>query len=278
MAKRNNIMLPTPFTEELFNRIPKPCIVQPKLEGDRARSEEGVIFSSSSAIRRSVPNIDSALYDAEFPWETDGELFVRGMKHSEIRSIVSRTKNLHADHYKMQYWIYDIVTDDDQYKRLLDLKVFRFNHRYWPLQLVVVPFMWVHDLNGFQSAYEKYLAQGFEGIIVRHPDRPYKRKQVSWMLKLKPRLSGEYEIIGVEPLVDQYGVVHELMGKFILKDTEGRKFKVGSGPTDLAREFFWKFRSNMIGKMCKIRFQGFTRAGKVPKMQSIDKEWLGHWG
>ena len=119
MAKRTGIMLPQSFTEALFNRIPKPCIVQPKLEGDRLRVEpcygNALLKTSSAKSRVSVPHIKLLLANAQPLPELDGELYVHGMRHSDIRRIVGRSKNLHPDYLKMEYHVYDIVSEDDKY-------------------------------------------------------------------------------------------------------------------------------------------------------------------
>ncbi len=274
MAKRTGIMLPQPFTEELFNRLPKPCIVQPKLEGDRLRAipTHGSILlrTSSDKPRVSVPHIHQALMNYGLKCELDGELYVHGMAHSDIRKIVSRTMNIHPDYRKMEYHVYDIVDPDmDQRERL---------HRLREMVLYgfikYVPWFYVYDLEKLQIQYDEFLDQGYEGIIIRHPDRPYKRTKVPWMLKLKPRLSGAFRIVGVEPLVNIAGEVQQTMGSFSLEDDEGRTFSVGTGPTKEDRLLFWDFQHKLRGRYCKIRFQGYTKANNVPKMQSIDKDWL----
>ncbi len=270
MSERTGIMRPIPFNEMKFNQMPKPVWVQPKLEGDRMRYKDGQLLTSSGKERGSVPHIATALNSMELYLETDGELYVHGMKHSEIRSIVSRTKNLHIDHWKMEYHIYDVVTDDAQDERLERMRSLMLGPN-----IKIVPSYPCYSLEELQIYYDMFLDGGYEGIIVRHPDRPYKRSQVQWMMKLKPRLSGEFKIIHVNPLVDKYGETHhDQMGSFVLVDEEGSQFNVGTGPEASDRKLFMAWRERLVGMKCKIRFQGYTRARNVPKMQSIDKEWL----
>lgn len=271
MAKRVGIMRPIPFDEAKFEAMPKPVIVQPKLEGDRARAlpGSGQILSSSAKQRVSVPHIKKTLDEMGLCVETDGELFKLGMEHSKIRGIVSRTKNLHPDHMLMEYHIYDVVSEDSQKTRI---EIQRKLPARGPVKLV--PSFLCYSMDEFQLYYDQFLDLGYEGIIVRHPDRPYRRAQVQWMMKLKPRLSMIAIITDVFPLEDKYGDVHELMGAFELRDGDGRVFNVGSGPTLEDRGLFWQYRHAFIDTPCKIRFQGYTKARHVPKMQSIDKGWL----
>ncbi len=272
MSDRTGIMLPIPFTEEKFEAMPKPVIVQTKLEGDRLRalSNPTVLLSSGAKERISVPHIALELQEMGLEYETDGELYVHGVPHSEIRSIVSRTKNRHPDYHFMEYHIYDLITDDDQAARIEMMQPLIDQQPH----IKVVPSYQCWTMDDLQKYYDIFLEQGYEGIIVRHSGRPYKRSQVQWMLKLKPRLSGVFLIVGVLPLVDKHGKVQDTMGSFVLQDEEGRKFNVGTGPTAHDRMLFWFNQESLIQQSCKIRFQGYTKARHVPKMQSIDKEWL----
>jgi len=276
MGTRSGIMLPIPFDEAKFNAMPKPCIVQPKLEGDRLRAipnEHGGINlrSSGDKERVSIPHIKAVLLEMKLPFETDGEVYVHGMPHEQIRSIVSRTKNQHPDYWKMEYHIYDAVTEDSQMDRIRK----QINRLSSPSPIIqIVPSYPVWDMVELQYFYDKFLAQGYEGIIIRHPNRPYKRSQVQWMLKLKPRLSGEYKIVDILPLINKDGVEQDTMGAFILEDLDGNRFNVGTGPTADDRMRFWFAQESVLGRMCKIRFQALTETKGVPKMQSIDKEWL----
>ena len=276
MSKRTGIMLPTLFTEKLFNKLPKPVLVQAKIEGDRMRADlrgEARLLSSGGKDRISVPHIYTELCRPEFSGiEFDGELYCHGLRHSEIRSIVSRTKSLHQDYKKIKYYIYDIIASDQQRDRDTYLaKVFR-NHKFEYLTHVVArP---VSTLKEMQYYYDMFLEQGYEGIIIRHPYRGYVRKKVSTMLKLKPRVSESFVITEVVEEVSLKGVKKGTFGSFTCVTPEGEIFSVGSGVTKHHRKMLWYYRKELVGRSVKIRFQDYTRVRKVPKMQSIDKEWL----
>lgn len=277
MSKRTGIMLPVLFTEKLFKRLPKPVFVQAKIEGDRMRAkiEDGNVnlLSSGGKERTSVPHISAELYYSGLKdVELDGELYRHGMEHSEIRSIVSRTKNLHPDHEKIRYYVYDIVSEDKQEKRLKHLSdIFMYNNFE---HLRHVTYHIVHTLEKMQYYYDMFLEEGYEGIIIRHPYTSYTRRKVSTMLKLKPRVSDYFKIVGVVEEVSIQGERKNTFGAFICKTHEGALFSVGTGPTKPQRDFIWRYREIFKGRRVKIRFQDYTKVRHVPKMQSIDKQWL----
>lgn len=277
-ANRQGIMLGYAFTKKLFERLGSPLIVQPKLEGDRLRSPitEGipVLLSSSAAVRHSLPHIEDELRKSKFNTiELDGEAYVHGWKHSQIRSIVSRTVNLHPNHKAMQYHVYDIVSGDDQLDRLARLWDI-LKSREWSY-IKPVPFNMVRTLDEVQKLYDYWLAAGYEGIIMRSMYAPYVRKKTVTMLKFKPRLSEYFEILNVIEEVSIKGVQKDTFGAFTCITEDGSQtFSVGSGPTKEQRDKLWENRELLVGSDVKIRFQGYTHARSVPKMQSIDKEWL----
>ncbi len=278
MADRKDIMLCYPYTEKLFKRLGCPLIVQPKIEGDRLRAvlkeDRTTLYSSSAAVRTSLPHIRKVL-DMSLPYniELDGEAYKHGWKHNQIRSVVGRTKNLHPNHVAIEYWVYDIVSDTPQNFRLAKLQEMAVN--YPMLHIKYVPFRTVRSIDEMQIWYDRFLARGFEGIIIRSFNAPYVRKQTVTMLKLKPRLSEYFEIVDVVEEKDKNGILKGSFGAFTCV-TQDRKetFNVGSGPTDLQRELLWKHRHLLRGHEIKVRFQGYTNARNVPKMQSIDTDWL----
>ncbi|MCP4488981.1 MAG: hypothetical protein GY820_16965 [Gammaproteobacteria bacterium] len=278
MTKRKDITLPQAYTEKLFNRLGSPLIVQPKIEGDRirARMYSGIptLLSSSAAVRNSLPHIQNELLRSPFhEIELDGEAYKHGWKHSQIRSVVSRTRNLHPNHEAIEYWVYDIVSGAPQIERLDNLRGCKTACDWKYIKFV--PFKVIYTLDEFQHYYDVCLEKGFEGIIARHMTAPYVRKKTPYLIKLKPRLSEYFEIQGVEEERDKYGRLKNTFGAFTCVTSDGEEtFSVGSGPTKMQRQLFWKHRESFKGQEVKVRFQGYTNARNVPKMQSIDSEWL----
>lgn len=265
------------FTEKLFNKMQKPVFVQPKIEGDRLRAvcnKKGVQLLSSGAKERiSVPHIADELEKFGFKkCELDGEVYVHGMKHSEIRSIVSRTVNLHSNYNVMEYHIFDIVSLELQWKRAYYLKNLKNNIDSTIIK--VVPMISVDTIEELQKYYERYLSLGYEGIIIRDRNASYARKKCTTLLKLKPRVSETFKIVGYNEEHNLEGMPKGAFGSFICKTSEGQLFKVGSGPTEYQRGLLWKYKEYMVGHSIKIRFQAYTKIRNVPKLLSIDKEWL----
>ena len=277
MGKRIGIMSATMFTEKLFNKMQKPVFVQPKIEGDRLRAicinREIQLLSSGAKERESIPHIADELERLGFKnCELDGEVYVHGMKHSEIRSIVSRTVNLHPDYSIMEYHIFDIINSDPQWQRIADLNLLLKNIDSTIVK--IVPTAAVTYIKDLQKYYDWYLSLGYEGIIIRDRNALYTRRKCTTLLKLKPRVSELFEIVGYNEEHDLEGTPKGTFGSFILRTSEGQLFNAGSGPTKYQRQLLWKHKKTIIGWYAKIRFQAYTKLRNVPKLLSIDKEWL----
>lgn len=141
------------------------------------------------------------------------------------------------------------------------------------------------------SSYEEllihereFLYEGFEGVMLRHPNGPYKQNRSTlreaYLVKVKRFEDSEALITGYEPLYrnlndaefDERGytkrshasdgkVADDLLGKVVVRDLgTGVEFSVGSGFTEAQRIQLWALRdSNLMGRV--IKYKSFKNAG-----------------
>lgn len=274
--EREQIMLAYPYNEgrlqKWFNQTGK-VIIQPKYEGDRCRAwidphGKVTLLSSSARVIESVPHINQALESLNLAGiEFDGELYQHGMPHEEIRSRVSRTAGRHPNYSDIEYHIYDLVGIQEQRSRLIHLhSLIPSDTRTNPL--VVSPAFVAHDHSEVDSYYQHILNKGYEGIILRHPNAPYERKRSTNMMKLKPRLSGIYQVLGWSQEHTIQGEPKQSLGTLVLNEGQF-DFEVGTGFTRQQREDLWKERDKLKGRYVKIRYQALSTYG-IPKMASFE--------
>lgn len=264
---RSGIQLCYPFEESRLAKWSPPYIVQPKLDGERCRVIGNFdtgwhLLSSEENWITSVPHIQSALHaQLEQPGlELDGELYTHGMDFNEIHSRVGRTVNLHPDHEAIQYHVFDIVNEDPQYSRLTTLKGLNLKP---PLHIVSIYVCETFD--EVMRAYDSILAQGYEGIIVRHIDSVYVRKRSTFMMKFKPKKDDYYEITGWEEETSIDGVPKGTLGSLECRGQGGHIFNVGSGFTKDQREAYWNIKNDLIGKLCHVQYQNITSGKGIPR-------------
>lgn len=288
MGKRSGIQLALPLEERLLVKRYRAydgylIITQPKLDGERCRAvwtgSEYKLLSSEENEFIATPHINmmlNGLPESYRGMEFDGELYIHGKSREHVRSIVSRTRDLHPDFLDMQYHMFDLADESaSQLKRLFTLKGVFLN--LTPQQRVVlrkVNVEIVHNLADMWKMYEGYLVQGYEGIIVRHPDAPYKRGRDWRMLKFKPSKSDTYLVIGYKEEISIDGVPKGRLGALICQDRYGNQFSVGSGLDHAKREKYWAEREELAGKWVKINYQRLSVHG-IP-LEIVFNELLDH--
>lgn len=272
---RTGIMLAYPFEEKRLSRWKPPYILQPKLDGERCRSLNTLLFPNSQEQPSrsmlvsseenpffSVPHINQAIVDQGlFHLELDGELYAHHLTFEEIHSRVSRTVNLHPDYEAIGYYIFDIVniykTQIERMNILLDLSITG--------PLTRVPICICNNLDEVMRSYNDFIEAGYEGMIVRHATASYVRKRSIFMMKFKPKRSDTYDIVGSVEEVSITGVPKQALGALILRGSDGIEFKVGTGFSRGDRARLWKGVELLKGKRAKISYQHLTSGKKVPR-------------
>jgi len=266
-------MLAQPFEEKRLSKWGSgPFIIQPKLDGDRCRAVidnagKATLYSSEENIITSVPHINQQLeqlhlYNIEF----DGELYIHDDNFEHIHSIVSRRVNQHYASEKVNFHIFDLVTTDSQIIRLRGAKILLNKEVNIHLEnLVLVDWDYVTDLQSILEQMHVYKANGYEGIILRHPQAPYVRKRSPYMMKFKPKKNDIYRIIGYNEEISIQGIPKNRLGALLLQGDDRSIFKVGSGFNDEQRNTYWQNKDSLIGKWCEVQYQSITTKEKVPR-------------
>lgn len=130
----------------------------------------------------------------------DGELYSHDLSFNQISSIVRQKNKPSKDEDKLQYWIFDVADTNATYKeRVYFLKVFKETYeKLFPksntLQFELYELVDNHDV--IQSLHDKYVNEGFEGLMARNLESLYKFKHRSNdLLKYKNFEDEEFEIV-----------------------------------------------------------------------------------
>jgi len=271
MSKRDGIMEATPLLGQQWF-WGKPYIVQPKLRGNRLRvvvSQDGsAIFRSGGGLCLSLAHISNDLLpvcqDLSGHLELDGEAYLHGMTEAEIGGIVRR-KAYDPSHDKIEFHVFDIITNDIQSDRLALLQAFFSTYSFRHIRLV--PHFWCSTDDEMKRHLDGYIGQGYEGIILRHPDALYQRKRVNTLLKLKPRNVDIYPVIGCTEERSVDGVLKGSLGAFVCKKGD-HVFNVGTGPvlTKDARRWLWDMKALLDAGFyhLEVQYQDPVTARGIP--------------
>jgi len=114
-------------------------------------------------------------------------------------------------------------------------------------------------------AYDRIIALGYEGIVVRHIDAPYVRRRSLFLMKFKPKKQDAYEIVGWKEEISKDGIPKNRLGALVCKGDDGTEFSVGTGLNDDLRNSLWKERTELIGLNCRVQYQHITSGAHVPR-------------
>ncbi|MEE9215433.1 MAG: ATP-dependent DNA ligase [Thermodesulfobacteriota bacterium] len=253
-----------------------PMQATPKLDGIRCIVVNGQALSKSFLP---IPNNHIRKNIEQFcPDGFDGEIIPQGCAFNKVQSIVMTVEGTPD----FEYHVFDYVKDDlkkPYLRRIADL-VEEYKSKKQPDFIkLVIPHMCPNE-EFLMKMHQGYIEAGYEGIILRSADGPYKcgksTVKEGFLLKLKKFDDSECEVLGMEALFhntnkaekDKFGrtkrskkkegmIPLERVGAFLVKDIKtGVEFKVSTGLNADERKEFWIQGPSLVGKLIKYKYQG----------------------
>jgi ATP-dependent DNA ligase len=278
------IMLAQRDNKELFLRIFQNldyCYVNLKIDGLRCvvncQSRDLKFYSRDGHLLSDflVENIKRdmlANFNAFEGKIVDGELYSNSFQ--KLMQVAMRKKvdsNSIAIRNTCFYAIFDIVDlEKTQEERVKIVEGFPTTIYLKKLKYLKVK----PDYSLLRNLADKYIEEGHEGIIIKHPLAKYEGKRSNNWIKMKPCHDADYPIVDV---IEGEGKYQGMLGALVLKLDNGNLVNVGTGFSDEDRVSMWKEKSNLIGKLCEIKYMEKTEGAEslrhpVFSRIRIDKE------
>lgn len=131
----------------------------------------------------------------------DGELYKHGKTLQQISGAARMEKNAYDCDW-LEYWVYDCYFQDQPdmpAKGRYNFLIQRLSFEVPPEVVTIVGEMYVEGEEEIWKQHDEYVEEGFEGCVIRDPDRPYKPNgRTNDMIKFKRYLDDTYRIIGYE--------------------------------------------------------------------------------
>lgn len=131
--------------------------------------------------------------------------------------------------------------------------------------IYVIPKLAINlDTSEGQTAFKEFnrntLDAGYEGVMIKDPNAPYQTKRVDAWLKIKPFITVDLEIVGVEPGKPESKFSTTLGGLVCRGEDQGKKIEVtvGSGFSEELRDKIWQNRKKIIGRIVEIKGDALT--------------------
>ena len=265
---RSGIMLCYPFDEGRFAKWGSEGLMQPKLDGLRCRAiidsvGEVALLSSQENEFTSVPHIKEQVKALGLRnLELDGELYVHGMPFQSLASIAKTKIGLHPDYKQLEYHMFDTVSDGKQASRIAWLQRLNISMQS---SIHIVKTIFIGNMSELEKYYTEFVAQGYEGFIIRQLDAYYARKRSTSIMKCKPGKFDDYDVIDYQEEHSIYGEPKGALGALVLKSEAGSVFSVGSGFTRQQRQDLWLERDGLKGRRCTVKYQELTVGREVPR-------------
>jgi DNA ligase-1 len=204
-----------------------------------------------------MSRLGNAFYAPEFFKEglpdnvhLDGELFM-GRKMFQSTVSVVKSQDMSERWRDLTFMVFDIPSLDKPFEeRVAHLKQMFANHPF----VRIVEHTKCQGKPHLLKKLAEMEAQGAEGLMLRKPRSRYERTRSSTLLKVKSFEDDEAIVVGYEPGKGKY---LGMTGSLIVKNGDGKKFKVGSGMSDADRT-----NPPKVGTKITYRFQELTKAGK----------------
>lgn len=258
---------PAPMLAHDFNKRGKsikfPCYVQRKYDGTRCVGiPQTGLFSRN---RKRYPHLEHILDDLKaLPPSLilDGELYSDKLTFQEIVGLVKRETLKPGDEEKqrqIEFHIYDIISDAPYEDRLARLQALFDKYKFKYLRLV--PTELCSTVEEMKQRHNVYVAEGYEGIMLRNRAAPYSVGQRSADLqKYKEFLDAEYEVTDYK---EGEGLESGCV-IWMCKTPRGQVFACRPRGTREERIDYFVNGRSFIGKKLTVRFQELTDEG-IPR-------------
>lgn len=272
MAKQLKPMLAAKCSDVSSLRF--PVVGSPKLDGVRAIVIGGVVMS------RSLKPIPNAEVQRRFGHAEgyDGELIVGSPTAPDVfRQTTSGVMSQDGEP-DVQFWVFDKASD--------------VSIPWWTRtpsvshdpNIIIVEQVKLHTSDEVAEYEERCLLQGYEGIMLRDPDAPYKfgrsTEREGALLKVKRFSDSEATVLFMEERMHNANesrtnalgrtersshkanlVPTGTMGALVVRDiVTGVEFNVGTGFDDAERARWWAMGTGAVGRT--IKYRHFPSGGK----------------
>lgn len=203
----------------------------------------------------------------------DGECYHHGYTLQQINSI-ARTQKVAKDLEVLQFYWYDIVDLNNPFKTRLakmksiasELKEYGSEISWEPdrifkeneLRIQFVPQVEVSGWDNMMKLHNEYVSEGWEGLVIRDPERPYKPNgRTNDMIKIKVYKDDCFKVIGKEA-----GLRGSEDMVFIMQMPDGRTFKAKPfGDREQKQEYWINFEEKYNGHIGECKFFYYSDDG-----------------
>lgn len=263
-----------------LSRLVFPYMVTPKIDGHRCLIKDGVALTSAL---KPFPNqyiqgyFSSGQYDG-----LDGELVVGPPNDPDVFRRTSSGVRRRDGSPDFTLWAFDRWDYPDTARERYEVLNSRAELKSYGDRIRPVVQLLAKSASDLAEAEKFFVGCGYEGVMLRHPDSPYKFGRATvkenYLLKLKRFADAEAEIIGFieqqkntnEATTNELGrtkrssakagkVGKGTLGTLVVRALNGRykgvEFEVSTGLDDDLRQHIWYSQEQHLGTVITFKYQ-----------------------
>lgn len=238
------------------------CLMYWDGENIQTASRGGEHYNAATSHLREHPALRE-IFQCNPTLILDGELYKHGKSLQQISGAARMEKNAYDCDW-LEYWIYDCIHLDELETKAADrlawlesladtYKIGFDPYKEWKdgeLRLQFVPQVEVSGWDNMKKLHDEYVLEGFEGLVIRDPSKPYKPNgRTNDMIKIKQYTDETFKVVGYE-----LGLRGSEDMCFICEMEDGRTFKaMPLGDRSVKAEYIDNFDEKYNGHLgdCK---------------------------
>jgi hypothetical protein len=267
LIKEYPVMLCSPFEQRLVDKIKFPAMVNLKMDGMRAnaivregkcefRSRNGKEIQLLGNLEQEFINLANGIdcvFDGELLVVRDGVILSRQEGNGILNKANKGTISAN-DAAVVNMTVWDIIPyayfADGYCPTPYSTRFATLQNMNLPNKIHLVEHNIVDDIETAQTIFQKYLAAGQEGIILKDMNGPWEDKRSKGQIKFKSELECDLKIIGVE---EGSGKYEGLLGALVCVSSDGIvNVNVGSGFNDEQRKSLMP--CDLLGKIVAVKY------------------------
>jgi len=242
------------------HKVVYPAVIQKKYDGHRCiaqvdKAGKVTLWSRERRPIETMPHIQNELervcaLAGIKDCFLDGELYIHGMGFQLLTKFIKKYRPGESE--KVQYHIYDIITDECYRKRYARLSFIEEHGD--KTKVVRVESIFVNNEAEAAEAFAHFVSLGYEGLMMRLLGEGYKRGKRTWfLLKMKGFLDA---VARVKKLIEGTGKLLGHVAVYECETPEGRTILVTATGEFGPRKAAWEQQTG-IGE--NLEYQYFER-------------------
>lgn len=242
-------------SEARSGQSPVGYLVSEKFDGVRALWDgRRLLLRGGGEVKAPTWFLDSLPAQA-----LDGELWLGRGRFDELSALVRREQATDAEWREVRYQLFELPGAPGSFADRAEALEALVAQARQPL-LLAVQQQRLPDAGALARRLAEVVGQGGEGLVLHRADAPYVTGRSDVLLKLKPVQDADAVVMAHEP---GHGKYAGLVGALVVRNADGRVFRIGSGLTDAQRR-----NPPPLGSTVSFRWRGQTRTG-LPRFATL---------